>query len=281
MSQTTAIHGEKISLLRVLGPAHVWALGVGIVLVGEYMGWNFAVGKGGAIARADRLLGRGPALHLRRDDRLRGDLDGRRGRRPVRAGQAHRRPADGLQCRPVPRLRLYDARGRATPSRSAIWCRPSARWQAPHDVALTSRSSFCPSCSWPGSTIAACCDADREPRDHGGRIPRHHHPVRRREALVRMSPAAPSRAAERPALWLARRHRRAAFRPLVLSRHRGHLPGGRGGPLAGRVAAARHDDRHHHAAHRRDDDLVRLRCGLMPWEYLGQASSRRCSTRRA
>lgn len=37
-------------LLRVLGPAHIWALGVGIVLVGEYMGWNFAVGKGGAYA---------------------------------------------------------------------------------------------------------------------------------------------------------------------------------------------------------------------------------------
>lgn len=50
MSQSTAIHGEKISLLRVLGPGHVWALGVGIVLVGEYMGWNFAVGKGGAVA---------------------------------------------------------------------------------------------------------------------------------------------------------------------------------------------------------------------------------------
>ncbi|GLS23237.1 transporter [Labrys miyagiensis] len=46
----TVIHGEKISLLRVLGPAHVWALGVGIVLVGEFMGWNFAVGKGGALA---------------------------------------------------------------------------------------------------------------------------------------------------------------------------------------------------------------------------------------
>ena len=43
-------HGVKIGLLRVLGPAHVWALGVGIVLVGEYMGWNFAVGKGGAYA---------------------------------------------------------------------------------------------------------------------------------------------------------------------------------------------------------------------------------------
>ncbi len=42
--------GTKIGLLRVLGPAHIWALGVGIVLVGEYMGWNFAVGKGGAYA---------------------------------------------------------------------------------------------------------------------------------------------------------------------------------------------------------------------------------------
>ncbi|HEX5666258.1 MAG TPA: APC family permease [Hyphomicrobium sp.] len=50
MTQTTTIHGEKISLLRVLGPGHVWALGVGIVLVGEYMGWNFSVGKGGAMA---------------------------------------------------------------------------------------------------------------------------------------------------------------------------------------------------------------------------------------
>ncbi|MBK0327826.1 amino acid permease [Rhodobacteraceae bacterium F11138] len=34
--------------MRVLGPVHVWALGVGIVLVGEFMGWNFSVGKGGA-----------------------------------------------------------------------------------------------------------------------------------------------------------------------------------------------------------------------------------------
>jgi len=48
--QATASHGEKVSLLRVLGPGHVWALGVGIVLVGEFMGWNFAVGKGGAVA---------------------------------------------------------------------------------------------------------------------------------------------------------------------------------------------------------------------------------------
>ena len=41
---------KRLSLLRVLGPVHIWALGVGIVLVGEYMGWNFSVGKGGMIA---------------------------------------------------------------------------------------------------------------------------------------------------------------------------------------------------------------------------------------
>ena len=32
-----------------LGPIHVWALGVGIVLVGEFMGWNFSVARGGSI----------------------------------------------------------------------------------------------------------------------------------------------------------------------------------------------------------------------------------------
>ena len=35
-----AIHGDRVSLLRVLGPAHVWALGVGIVLVGEFTGYG-------------------------------------------------------------------------------------------------------------------------------------------------------------------------------------------------------------------------------------------------
>lgn len=44
-----AAKSERIGLLRVLGPVHVWALGVGIVLVGEFMGWNFSVGKGGAL----------------------------------------------------------------------------------------------------------------------------------------------------------------------------------------------------------------------------------------
>lgn len=40
---------KHINLLKVLGPTHVWALGVGIVLVGEFMGWNYSVGKAGAL----------------------------------------------------------------------------------------------------------------------------------------------------------------------------------------------------------------------------------------
>src|SRR6476661_10555276 len=48
-TRVTRASAPKINLLRVLGPAHVWALGVGIVLVGEFMGWNFSVGKGGAL----------------------------------------------------------------------------------------------------------------------------------------------------------------------------------------------------------------------------------------
>jgi ethanolamine permease len=40
---------QHLSLARVLGPGHVWALGVGIVLVGEFMGWNYSVAKGGAL----------------------------------------------------------------------------------------------------------------------------------------------------------------------------------------------------------------------------------------
>lgn len=46
--QAVGRKSQHINLLKVLGPAHVWALGVGIVLVGEFMGWNYAVGKGGA-----------------------------------------------------------------------------------------------------------------------------------------------------------------------------------------------------------------------------------------
>ena len=50
-STPTNTNGSKrIAMLKVLNPFHIWALGVGIVLVGEFMGWNFTVGKGGAYA---------------------------------------------------------------------------------------------------------------------------------------------------------------------------------------------------------------------------------------
>lgn len=42
-------HERAAHLLKVLGPVHVWALGVGIVLVGEFMGWNFSIAKGGTL----------------------------------------------------------------------------------------------------------------------------------------------------------------------------------------------------------------------------------------
>ncbi len=48
-TQTSTAGGvrDRLSLSKVLGPAHIWGLGVGIVLVGEFMGWNFSVAKGG------------------------------------------------------------------------------------------------------------------------------------------------------------------------------------------------------------------------------------------
>lgn len=51
MAEVIAVNSNKrIAMLKVLNPFHIWALGVGIVLVGEFMGWNFTVGKGGAYA---------------------------------------------------------------------------------------------------------------------------------------------------------------------------------------------------------------------------------------
>lgn len=39
----------KSHFSKVLGPMHIWALGVGIVLVGQFMGWNFSISKGGSL----------------------------------------------------------------------------------------------------------------------------------------------------------------------------------------------------------------------------------------
>ncbi|WP_135604711.1 APC family permease [Methanococcoides sp. NM1] len=47
---------ESAGLIKTLRPYHVWALGVGIVLVGEYMGWNFTVAKGGILGALFAML---------------------------------------------------------------------------------------------------------------------------------------------------------------------------------------------------------------------------------
>jgi hypothetical protein len=73
---------------------------------------------------------------------------------------------------------------------------------------------------------------------------------------------------DRSALWLDRVSCRAAFRHLVLSGHRRHVPGGGRGALARPRPAARHHHRDHHAADRCGPHLVR-RVGLLPWEYVG------------
>ena len=60
---------ERLQLLRVLlAPPISGRSASASFLVGEYMGWNSAVGKGGMIAGLIALLGGRPALHLRGDD---------------------------------------------------------------------------------------------------------------------------------------------------------------------------------------------------------------------
>lgn len=49
MTQTNK-SAPAVHIRRVLGPLHVWALGVGIVLVGDFMGWNLGIQQGGSLA---------------------------------------------------------------------------------------------------------------------------------------------------------------------------------------------------------------------------------------
>jgi len=50
MSQPNNGQVNEGHIRRVLSPIHVWALGVGIVLVGEFMGWNLTIRQGGSLA---------------------------------------------------------------------------------------------------------------------------------------------------------------------------------------------------------------------------------------
>ena len=184
--------GERIALLKVLGPIHVWALGVGIVLVGEFMGWNFSVAKGGAYGSLIACWIIGLLLHVRGHDRLRSDLDGRRRRWPVHAGETHHRAADGVQRGPVSRHGVHDARGGGC-----------ARGGRPHQGR---RRRF----GIPGTRLAAVrarhhrvsgvaqlsrrlCHADGQFRDYVDRIRRHRRAVSGRAAVAPGADAPASR----------------------------------------------------------------------------------------
>ncbi|MCC6807034.1 MAG: ethanolamine permease [Deltaproteobacteria bacterium] len=44
--------GAPTELKRVLGPVHLWAIAVGLVISGDYFGWNYGLGKGGPVGMA-------------------------------------------------------------------------------------------------------------------------------------------------------------------------------------------------------------------------------------
>ena len=257
MTQTTAIHGEKVSLLRVLGPGHVWALGVGIVLVGEYMGWNFAVGKGGALAAliACWTAGLLYTCVAMIDSEVTSTVAAAGGQYaqakhivgPLMAFnvglflvlaytmlEAGNAITAGYLVQAVGGMAGFEERARQAVHR--------AHHRRPCVAQLSRRVR----------------DAHLQPHRHRHRLLRHRRAVRGRSPVDRRRPQAGG-AADRVALRLARRHRGAALRPVVLPRHRGHDAGGRRGSLAGARVAARHDDRNDHAARGGDDDLVHLR----------------------
>ena len=230
---------KRLSLLRVLGPAHVWALGVGIVLVGEYMGWNFSVGKGGMIAGliACWVAGLLYTCVAMIDSEVTSTVAAAGGQ----YAQAKHivGPAHGLQCRPLSRLRLHHARGRQRHhhrlSRSTRWPRCRAipalnqkpfiiltimflAWLNYRGVLTTLNFNFVITAIAFLAIIILFFAVEGRRVEHAARLQRRstHRTI---------------------ALWLDRRARGAAFRPVVLSRHRGHHPGGRGSALAGARAA--------------------------------------------
>ena len=219
MTQTTAIHGEKVSLLRVLGPGHVWALGVGIVLVGEYMGWNFAVGKGGALAAliACWTAGMLYTCVAMIDSEVTSTVAAAGGQYAQAKHIVGPLMAFNVGLFLVFAYTMLEAGNAITP---AISCRQWAAWRALR-TCTTSRSSCSPSCCSRGSTIAACSRRSPSTCHHGHRLLRDRRAVRGRAPMDRRRPEAGG-TAHRVAVRLARRDRGAALRPVVLSRHRGH-----------------------------------------------------------
>lgn len=53
----SATEGEAPTLVRVLRPVHLWAIAVGLVISGDYFGWNYGLAQGGPVGLAIATFG--------------------------------------------------------------------------------------------------------------------------------------------------------------------------------------------------------------------------------
>lgn len=150
---SAAAEPDRLRLLRVLGPSHVWALGVGIVLVGEYMGWNFSVGKGGMIAglMACWVAGLLYTCVAMIDSEVTSTVAAAGGQYAQAKHIVGPLMAFNVGLFLVMAYTMLEAANAITVGFSTLWRACRAR-----QASTSSPSSFSPSCSWHGSTIAAC-----------------------------------------------------------------------------------------------------------------------------
>ena len=165
------------------GPGHVWALGVGIVLVGEFMGWNFAVGKGGAFGAliacwVSGILYTCVAM-----------IDSEVTSTVAAAGGQYAQakhiigPLMAFNVGLFLVARLHHAGGRRRHGRrlpGADRWRPQARPRGAAPAALHRPDHRLPGLA---ELPRRARDADRQLRHHRHRLPRHRRPVHRRPAL--------------------------------------------------------------------------------------------------
>ena len=269
----------RVSLLRVLGPGHIWALGVGIVLVGEFTGWNFSADKGGALAALIvcwfvGLLYTSVAMI---DSEVTSTVAAAGGQYaqakhivgPLMAfnvalflvfAYTMLEVSDAILAGDTDRRREPATEG-LTHNSFIVLCIVVLAWLNYRGVLMTLNVNFVVTALAYASIVILFFSV--QPWSQGA--------VLKLGELVN--------AAERTALWLDRRHRRIPVRHLVLSRHRGNDAGGGRGALACPLAALRHHGGHDHAADRRGAHLVRLRKPAavgVSWHH----DLSRCRTRR-
>ena len=246
---------QTLNLLKVLGPAHIWALGVGIVLVGEFMGWNYAVGKGGAFGALIAMLICGILYTC--VAKINSEVTSTVASAGGQYAQAKHtigplmafnvglfmtftylmlNAGDILVAGQLVQIGAQEL-GHDIP-----WQPFTVLFLAVltllnyRGVLATLTVNFVITAAAFLSIIILFIGVK---------------PWAPNEVLLAQGPV------DCPSLWVDRSHSRVAFRHVVLSRHRGYMPSGRGGALAGPRAAARNHERNYHAADRRCDHLVR------------------------